>query len=40
MTEDRIGQPLSSDPSGVEETNGTPVWGAGWLFDETKRGIG
>ena len=39
MAEDRIGQPLSSDPGGVEETNGTPVWSAGWLFDETKRGI-
>lgn len=27
-------------PAGVEETNGSPVWGAGWLFDETKTGIG
>ena len=25
---------------GVEEANGAPVWGAGWLFDETKRSIG
>ena len=27
MAENKIGQPLSSDPDGVEEANGAPIWG-------------